>query len=231
MLEAGRDGVLVTRPEPAARETADRLRAIGFRPILAPLMRIEPRVLRATAGVDAVLATSGNAIAALGPWRDVMLLAVGDRTAEMARAAGFARVHSADGDAAALARLVRTLLSPGARLLLASGARQGVPLATTLRDRGYRVLRRVAYAAQPMHRLPDAAAQALQGEHVHAALFLSAETARVFTALLPQPLHAALLQVTAIAIAPHTAEAISHLRWRSLRVSAKPTLDDVLALL
>ncbi|MBX6747830.1 MAG: uroporphyrinogen-III synthase, partial [Acetobacteraceae bacterium] len=38
--------VLVTRPEPGAEETARRLVALGFRPVLAPALVLEPRPFR-----------------------------------------------------------------------------------------------------------------------------------------------------------------------------------------
>ena len=36
-------GVLVTRPEPGAAETARRVAALGWRPILAPALVLAPR--------------------------------------------------------------------------------------------------------------------------------------------------------------------------------------------
>ena len=232
MADTVRPGVLVTRPEPAAQETAERLRALGFEPVLAPLLHIRPRALRLPRRIDAVLATSGNAIPACpAVLHDRPLLAVGGGTAERARAAGFTQVHSADGDAAALAQLAPTLLPRGAHLLLPSGRGQGGPLAAALRAAGFRVHRRVAYAAGPVAALPEAARVALEAGRVQAVLLMSAETARAFARLLPAALGPTLHHVNAIAIAPHVADAVSHLRWRSLRVSGKPTLDHVLALL
>lgn len=62
---------------------------------------------------DAVVVTSANALRALGdegqPLRALPLYAVGSRTADMARAAGFSSVQHAEGGAAALARLIAPL--------------------------------------------------------------------------------------------------------------------------
>lgn len=223
--------VLVTRPAHEAAATAARLRAMDFQPIIAPLLRIEPRRLRLAAPPHAVLVTSGNALPALEEFMQTPLLAVGDATAERARAAGFLRVKSAGGDAADLLDLVRTACPPRARLLLATGAGQGGALAAGLRAARFRVHRRVAYAAIPAATLPIAARAALCDGSLAAAMFLSAETARIFARLLPRDLYPLLTGIDALAIGQPAADALTLLPWRRVRVSLHPTLDQVLALL
>lgn len=230
MLKAS--GVLITRPEPGASDTARRIAVLGLRPVLAPCLTIRLRPLHVPAGVQAVLVSSGSAIPALPPaLHGLPLLAVGDATAERARAAGFRDVSSADGDAAALAALAAERCAAHASLLLATGQGQGSRLAADLRRRGFRVHRRAVYAARPAARLPGPAQEALMAGGLRAALFLSAETARAFARVLPAALHPALAAVDALAIGQPAADALLHLPWRRVRVSAKPTLDSVLALL
>src|SRR5205807_2131790 len=101
-------GILITRPEPGASETAARLARQGLRPIVAPVLevRILTSHLPPPARLQAILVASGNAVPALpASHRHLPLLAVGEATASRAKAAGFARVASADGDARALAAL------------------------------------------------------------------------------------------------------------------------------
>ncbi|RWE24270.1 MAG: uroporphyrinogen-III synthase [Mesorhizobium sp.] len=99
-------GVLVTRPEPGASRTARRLEAQGFQPVLLPLtttraLPVEADVVR---GAAAVAVTSANAvrhapkelIAALAA---LPCHAVGKRTAEACRTAGFSSVSEAAGAA------------------------------------------------------------------------------------------------------------------------------------
>ena len=59
--------VLVTRPQPGAAETARRLLALGRTPVLAPVLEIVPLAadLPPPDGIQAVLITSANALAAL----------------------------------------------------------------------------------------------------------------------------------------------------------------------
>ena len=101
----------VTRTPPQAQETAERLRAMGHQPVVAPLLdwrMIEGAVLN-LAAADGLAFTSRNAVDAfcrLTQRRDLPVLAVGDSTAEAARAAGFDAVESAGGDLGDLAALI-----------------------------------------------------------------------------------------------------------------------------
>ena len=228
--------VLITRPEPGANETAARVAALGFQPVVAPLLAINPlpTPLPPSGQVQAILVTSSNAIPALpASHQHLPVFAVGDATAQRARAAGFERVASADGDAAALAALVaRTVVAHAGPLLLATGRGQGNSLAADLRRRGFAVVRRVVYAAKPVPALPAAAIVVLGAGTVRAAMFFSAETARTFVHLLEgTPLHEAVRTVDALAIGKPAAVALEALPWRRIRVAARPDQDAMLALL
>jgi uroporphyrinogen-III synthase len=228
--------VLITRPEPGASETAARVCALGLRPITAPVLeiRILSGRLPPAARLQAIVTASGNAIPAFPPtYHSLPLLAVGEMTALRARAAGFSRVTSANGDARALAAMAgQTCDIKGAPLLLATGRRQGEALAADLRARGFRVIRRAVYAAVPVPSLPEVARAALTGSNVAAALFFSAETARHCVLLLRRArLQEAIRAVEALAIGQPTAMALKALTWRRIRVAARPTQDAMLALL
>ena len=127
--------LLVTRPLPEARRTAAALQALGHDVLIMPMLRIEV-IPNATFGEGpwaAVMMTSLNAARAIAthPRRDLLLscpvFVVGWRTGEAARAAGFTDVTSAEGDAAALTRLMVTRVKPaaGSLLYLAGEARTG----------------------------------------------------------------------------------------------------------
>src|SRR5579875_3510048 len=158
------DGVLVTRPEPGATATARAVRALGLRPFCVPFLAIAPRSAELPGDAQAVLVTSGNALAAPHPsLHGIRLFAVGDATAARAREAGFAQVESARADARALAALVAARCDPaGAPLLLLSGEGQGRPLAEDLRGRGFSVLHRAVYASLPVTTFPAPADQAIR---------------------------------------------------------------------
>lgn len=231
-----RGRVLVTRPAPGAEETAGRLTALGFTPVLAPMLAIEPLrpSLPGPDRLQALVVASGNALAGLSPgFQALPLLAVGDATAARACAAGFALVYSAGADAAALAALAGRLCRPAAGpLLLAAGAGQGARLAAALRALGFRVIRRAVYRARPATALPEAAAAALADGEIGAALFFSAETARAFVRCVRAAgLAGSLAGVEAIVIGEPAAEALRGLPFRRVRVALRPNQTEMLALL
>jgi len=225
-----RGSVLVTRPEPGAAETATRLIALGWRPVLAPALVLTPRPFAPVARAQALLLPSRAAARALKPW-NIPVIGVGAATAEAARAQGFAEVRAAEGDAAALARLCATTLNPAAGpLLLAVGAGYSLDLAAALRAHGFAVIRRVVYAGREAEALPDAALAALRAGEVSHALFFSPRSAACSLALLAVS-GLAISGVCAIAISPRVAGALEALPWRRILVAKRPDQDHILELL
>src|ERR1700716_4366021 len=106
--------VLVTRPEPDNETTAAALRAKGFAVLLAPMLQFEPVAFHddADARYGAVIVSSANALRAIeadlagSRLLSLPLFAVGERSAEAARRAGFRDVTVAEGNAAALRDLI-----------------------------------------------------------------------------------------------------------------------------
>lgn len=228
--------MLITRPEPGALETAARVARLGFEPVVAPLATIHPipADLPPPDDVQVVLVTSGSAVDALPSSHRVLpLLAVGDATAARARRAGHPAVHSASGEAVALAALAARLCDPGGRsLLLASGQGQGAKLAAALKRLAFPVLHRHVYAVAPATALPPRARLALRESELRAALFFSAESAQVFVRLVREAdLTAGLAAVDALAISAATASALAPLQWRRVRAALRPNQDALLALL
>lgn len=172
---------------------------------------------------QALLLPSRAAARALAPVA-LPVLAVGDGTAAEARARGFTDVRAADGDAAALAETAAATLDPAAGpLLLAVGRGYGAELAAALRGRGFRVIRRVTYAAAPATALPAPALAALRAGRVAAALFTSPRGARITIALLRQAgLAEAARGIRAIAISPRIVEALAALPWAAIDCTARP---------
>jgi len=223
-------GVLITRPEPGCAETAAAVAALGWQPVLAPALVLRPRALAAPQ-VQAMLITSRTAAASLplGP----PVFAVGEASAAQARACGHTHVTAAGGDAAALLALVRARLCPAdGRLLLAVGQGYALDLAQDLRDAGFTVHRRLAYAAEPAAALPAEAQMAVYNDLVSQALFLSPRSAACcIMQLRDVGLAAKASAVRAIAISPRVAEVLADLPWRGIEVASCPDHDTLLQLL
>jgi uroporphyrinogen-III synthase len=226
--------VLITRPEPGATETAARLFALGLNPIVAPVLSIIAREVRAPDHVAAILMTSRNVVSLCpASLRDCPVFAVGSATATLATEAGFSHVLDANGDAGALANLVAGALSPAdGSLFLPAGQGQGTVLATSLRRLGFHVVRRVAYQAAGVPVMPEAAATHLRQGDLAAAMFFSGETSRHFVRLLRAAKLAGVVHdIEAVSISERAAVPLRALRWRRISVAAKPNQDAMLVLL
>jgi uroporphyrinogen-III synthase len=232
LVEASPRGVLVTRPEPGAAETAARLSRLGWCPVLAPALVLAPRPPARLPPAQALLLPSRAAARALPPL-PMPVYAVGEGTAEAARAQGFRDVIAAEGDAASLARLCAARLDPAAGpLLLAVGRGYSMELAATLRGHGFRVVRRIAYTAHDAPTLPPAAALALRQGKVAHALFFSPRSAACSLRLLAEGgLSGAARGMVAIAISPRVAAVLSALPWHTVRIAPRSDQDHMLELL
>jgi uroporphyrinogen-III synthase len=139
--------LLVTRPSPDGERTAAALRARGHDVQTAPLMRVEPVAADLAGDWDAIAITSANALAGVpvAALRSLPLFAVGVRSAQAAREAGFADVISADGDARDLVRLIASRRP--ANLLYLAGEDRAADLVGELKARGIAAGLRVVYRA------------------------------------------------------------------------------------
>jgi uroporphyrinogen-III synthase len=230
-------GILVTRPEPGCAETAAAVAALGWQPLPAPALVLSPILppgWRAPPAQALLLPSRASARALAGRLDPGLpVLAVGRGTAAEARAAGFAAVTEAAGDAVSLAALAAARLDPrrGA-LLLAVGEGYGLPLAAALRQAGFAVQRRAVYAARPAAALPPPVILALRRGNVHGALFLSPRSAQVTQALLRRgALGETVRRVVAFALSCRIAARLADMPWQEIRATREPDPAALLALL
>jgi uroporphyrinogen-III synthase len=225
--------LLLTRPRAESEALGALLAARGHECLIEPMLEIAPTgALPDLAGVAALIATSANglrAFAAISERRDLPVIAVGDATASVARAAGFDQVESAGGGVAALARHVAATRRPteGALLHLAgrdtAGDLPGALAGFTLR----RVVLYEARAATVLSAALRAALADLQG-----ALFFSPRSAATFVTLLRgADLSGSVSAMTAYCLSRAVADEASPLRWRAVAVAARPDQAALLDLL
>lgn len=186
--------VLVTRPQPDCRRTAERLRAGGHVADEAPVLHCVPTLPARfdLGGVSALVFTSRRAIAVLGghgqvsAFHHLPVFTVGDATADAARQAGYRDVLSADGDVSALAGLIldrKADLAGGGVLYLAAAERAG-DLEGRLASADVRCQTVAIYRMDPAGSLPDEVLETLRGGGYDAVLVYSRRTAEAFRALL-----------------------------------------------
>ncbi|KUF10190.1 uroporphyrinogen-III synthase [Pseudoponticoccus marisrubri] len=221
--------LLMTRPEPAAREVIAALRARGldFRAVISPLIGIAVTgPLPDTAGLRGLVITSANGVrawCALGGPRDLPVFAVGDATARTAREAGMV-ADSAGGDAAALvARL--SAQRPAAPLCHLRGRHARGDVAARLSAAGIETREAVIYD-QPEQPLSAEARAALDGDSPVVAPLYSPRTATLMAQMLAARPPKAPLCVAAMS--ETVAKPLAALHNRSLRIAARPDSDAML---
>lgn len=210
--------VWVTRAEPGASRTAERLRALGHEPLVAPVLegRRLPVDIDLT-GVGALAFTSGNgvrAFAELHAERGLPAYAVGEATARAAREAGFGVVISANGAVADLARTIRGGLTTDGAVLFAGAAEPAGDLIGELTAQGIPARAVAVYETIPTGaRAPEAA---------EAVLIHSPRAAGLVAAIDG-------LDLPAFCISRAAAAPLAG--WSRVRSATAPNEDDLLALL
>ena len=165
--------VWITRTQPGADATADRVRALGFTPVIAPLLRVERTDAPASSGEDIAFTSANgprhyNGSVAGTAW------CVGEATADAARAAGFTDIRVGGGDVASLAAMMATELRRP--VLHWAGAHVRGDLSGVLSEAGHDARRVVAYRAVAVESPP-------LDRPVDIVLFHSPRAAEVFASL------------------------------------------------
>ena len=230
--------ILVTRPEPGASRTLAALAEAGLTGLSAPLFDVVMTdAPRPTGKFAALVVTSANGAAGLSPASvdlaaDLPVFAVGDRTAEAVRLAGFTQVTSASGDNRALARLVAASVAPKYRLLLASGEDHKDALPAALTRAGFEIALWTRYKAVPVPDLPAAVRDGLQDGSITSVLHYSRRAAEIFVALATSAgLADRIKAITHHALSGDVAEPLTAAGCTDIRIAASPVEEQMLALL
>ena len=177
--------VLITRPLPEGERTAKALRAKGHDVLLAPLMQVRPVPAVLAGNWSAVIITSANALrvltaAQLAPLLKLPLYAVGERSADVARDAGFREVRSAQGDAKALIRLIdERYANESAPHLYLAGVDRAADIEGALAGKGIKVATVEVYRTMTTGFPPELIA-AIEQNKVDAVLHFSQRSADNF---------------------------------------------------
>lgn len=176
--------ILVTRPAREGQATARRLRALGYEPLLAPLLEIaglEAAIPQYR--FDALLATSANAFLTPRPLSGATLHVAGVQTARVAKSAGWPAPAIVAPDARALVAAILQAYPSKASFLYLAGRDRKSDVETLLRAQGHAVSVAATYAAQAASAFPPPVRIALADGTLHAVLHYSRRSAGIFTAL------------------------------------------------
>ena len=221
--------LVVTRPQADSERTAAALRARGHDVLVAPLMRIEPVKADLSGTWGAVIITSANAPGAIAghPACSTLfklpLFAVGRRSADAARQAGFSNVTSAGGDVRDLVQLVAERhADASAPLLYLAGEDRAADLVGELVVHGVAAEMAVVYRAITAP-FPPVLIAALQAGDVDAVLHFSKRSAENYVAGAVQAgVAAQAFGVRHICLSTQIAEPLSRAGARSIAIAPRP---------
>lgn len=214
--------VWITRVQPGADRTAERLSVLGLTPVVAPVLILRSLDVRPDlTGIQALAFTSRNAVktfAERAPIPPLPVFAVGDATAASARKAGFADVRSAGGDIHALAALIRAE-GAGLKILHPCAAEPAGDLAALVGDAA-QVATVAVYEALETGAAPPEAWDAV--------LIHSPRAARALVATVAPEAASGRIAVT---LSPAAAAPLTPLGFAEIRVAKAPTEASLLAAL
>jgi uroporphyrinogen-III synthase len=226
--------VLVLRAAEDAARTAGKLQALECAAVLSPVLEFAATDAVIPPGdYDAVILTSAKGVAFAGDARQLRaapLHAVGEKTAEAARALGFHPDIVAGNAEAILPHLLERYQRPTHFLYLAGRDRQPI-LEAGLRAAGHKVHTVKVYEARAAQSLTAEALAAIAARRVTAALHYSRRSVEIFLQLAQGAGVAdALRDMTHVALSEHVAAPLRHIGLATL-VAAKPDEEHLLSLL
>jgi uroporphyrinogen-III synthase len=230
--------LLVTRPEAEAERTAALLRTRGHTVVVAPLLSVEAVDDVEIGGGPwaAIVVTSANAAPAIvrhqrfEALRSVPVIAVGERSAQAMRAAGFADVASGDGNMGDLVRFIARRIKSGATILYLAGADRAGDLASALTAHGIGVRTIVVYRAVAAAALPGVAAEAL-AHRIDGVLHFSRRSAETFVVTARRAgVDEVVAKLTHFCLSAHVAEPLVQAGATNIRVAPRPVEPDLIDL-
>lgn len=230
--------ILVTRAKGDEHELTEALQALGHAVIHEPLTEIFlDHTIRGhlyqmlLAEPNAILITSKHAVQALAllsDIRDVMLLCVGESTAEMAQSLGFVRVEIAGGTVEHLLNYIRDAYDEESKFLYVSGEHIRSDLPVILETFGMHCERIIAYQAIGAEGLSDTLVEQMKRGQIDAVTFFSPRNAEIFCNLLEQTECARTSRkMDAFCLSDDVAASADKLDWRAIMIAEKPTLASL----
>ncbi len=231
--------VLITRAEPAATQTADKLQQHGHEAILLPLFEIkdlnEPIPNEA---YDGIIFTSKNSVETLQArnWilknKSLPAFCVGEKTEIAAQMLGFTKTYTAKGGGLALAKLMGDLNLSGSQFLYPSTPDKSFDIESALRPHGINVDTVDIYQVNPImpdkHQMKEAVTRA-SSAYVFVYSSLSGQHfARILETI---NLTSVLKACTLVGISKQAVNSLEHIEWKEVLIAEEPDESHMIALL
>ncbi len=226
--------VLITRPEPQAALTHDKLKASGFHVISEPCQIVRPIESELQAAAAYIITSQNGVEHGLKHIddKDAVIFAVGDKTAEAAESLGFNVIFSAEGDSQSLIEVVLSRWEPDyGNLLHLSGAEISTDISALLSAIGYKATRTTVYEAVVVEKPSQATIAAINNKKIDVVLFYSAQAVTIFNQWMNEAgLDDALETMQAIVMSDRIAERLGN-QWKSIKIAENKHEDAVIELL
>lgn len=176
--------VLVTRPLQDAEQTAGMLRRLAYEPLQLPLSEtVATNYPTGVGDYQAVAVTSANALRcakpeALAPLLHLKVYAVGEKTASVARDAGFTDVYAGDGWGLHLGQYVAKVVPQGSHVLYLTGKIRRPDFEAQLQQAGLRLSVVETYDTKQLDYSPAAVNAVMAGGWPEIILLYSAVAAQ-----------------------------------------------------
>ncbi|MFS8183116.1 uroporphyrinogen-III synthase [Pseudovibrio denitrificans] len=182
--------ILVTRPQPQADKTAQKLVAMGHEVIVEPMLSFQPLTVNGDVAGDAkaIAVTSAKAVEALvfnglvDKLQHLPLYSVGEATAKAAEASGFQKIICADGDVDSLGRLIAERNQDGPVFYPAAVDRSG-DLAGQLEQQGIACRMVEVYQMAAATGFSGKTRDLIEAGTLDCALFYSPRTIQIFLSI------------------------------------------------
>ena len=225
--------ILVTRPLDLSNQTASKLREMGHKVIIHPLLEIKQRhdFMVPYSADNVFIITSQNSISAILKIQkdcydlSIPIYVVGDRTARVLQQNGFKNIYSAAGTAIELIRLIKNQVPKTKKLIYISGSHVAGNIFSELSEDGYDIEQAIVYDSVFVDDIPHHIMQGIT--HI---MFFSCRTAQSFLRIYNQNKYK-LSDIKALCISKNVAEVIVDCDWEEIIISSQPSEKFMLDLL
>jgi uroporphyrinogen-III synthase len=229
--------LLITRAIEHAIPTQRDVAALGYDPLLDPLLTIRaiPSAQAISANTSALIVTSRNALQGMGGLANAQefpLFVVGKETATLFAAAGYTNIRGVAEQSADLPKLIKASVPAGmGGLLHITSEHAHTEFYDVLLDAGYGVDQRFVYRADAATALQPDTVAALRENTLIGALFYSARTAEIFDTLVTADVQPHLLRLNAYCLSDAVAAALEKNSWKAVTIAISPTHLAMMTLL
>lgn len=238
-MSQGRCHVWVTRPQPGADQTAARLRALGYEPLVAPLTEIVgvPADVSPLLDCAALVFTSANG-ARFFP-RDAVqrlltkpVFAVGAATADALHALGFLTVVIGDNDATSLAPLIAARSEEGDAIGYICGRQRTGTLEQSLSELNREAVLIEVYDTKKVSQVTYSQTSFFETDAPRVILVYAQFSAQVLASMIAGSDGSQNIDnAHYIAISPRVAEALAPLGGQKIQIAATPNEAGMFAAL